>query len=118
MEKMGVFKAKNSELKNIKKAIHTAELAHASSNQEEVLSSLHISLQLIVSAVTGLSSAESEKSAIEKALNKKNVAEQDSKKLISLWEKIEFARFAPVKKEDESQMISDVKTVFKNLFNA
>mgnify|MGYP001053338673 FL=1 len=118
MEKMGVFKAKNSDLKNIKKAIHTAELAHASSNQEEVLSSLHISLQLIVSAVTGLSSAESEKSAIEKALNKKNVAEQDSKKLISLWEKIEFARFAPVKKEDESQMISDVKTVFKNLFNA
>jgi len=118
MEKMGVFKAKNSDLKNIKKAIHTAELAHASSNQEEVLSSLHISLQLVVSAVTGLSSAESEKSAIEKALNKKNVAEQDSKKLISLWEKIEFARFAPVKKEDESQMISDVKTVFKNLFNA
>jgi hypothetical protein len=118
MEKMGVFKAKNSDIKNIKKAIQKAEEAHNSSNQEGVLSALHQSLQLIISAVTGLSSAESEKSAVEKALTKKSVAEQESKKLMGLWEKIEFARFAPVKKEDESQMISDVKTVFKNLFNA
>ena len=118
MEKMGVFKAKNSDLKAIKKAIQNAEEAHASSNQEKVLSSVHRSLQLIITAVTGFSSAESEKSAVEKALKKKNVSEQDTKKLIGLWEKIEFARFAPVKKEDESQMISDVKTVFKNLFKS
>ena len=118
MEKMGVFKAKNSDLKNIKKAIQKAEEAHVASQQEEVLSSLHKSLQLMVTAVTGLSSAESEKNAVEKALTEKHVAAQDTKTLIALWEKIEFARFAPVKKEDESQMISDIKTVYKNLFKS
>lgn len=118
MNKMGVFNAKNTNVKEIKKAIQKAEEAHSASNQEEVLSALHKSMQLIVTDVTGLSSAESEKSAVEKALIKKNVAQEDVNKLIGLWEKIEFARFAPVKKEDESQMISDLKTVFKNLFNS
>ena len=118
MDKMGVFNAKNTNVKEVKKAIQKAEEAHSASNQEEVLSALHKSMQLIVTVVTGLSSAESEKSAVEKALIKKNVAQEDVNKLIGLWEKIEFARFAPVKKEDESQMISDLKTVFKNLFNS
>ena len=118
MDKMGVFRAKNTHVKGIKRTIQQAEEAHSSANQDEVLTSLHKSIQLIISAVTGLSSAESEKGAVEKALIKKKVAETDIKKLISLWEKIEFSRFAPVKKEDESQMISDLKTFFQNLFNA
>lgn len=118
MDKMGVFNAKNTDVKDIKKAIQKAEKAHSAANQEDVLSALHKSMQLIVTAVTGLSPAESEKGAVERALTKKNLTAMDVKKLIGLWEKIELARFAPVKKEDESQMISDVKTVFKNLFNS
>lgn len=118
MEKLGVFKPKNVDAKAIKKTLTTADANHQAGKSDEVLAALHKTLMLMVSSITGLSIAESEKSAVEKALESKNISDSDQSILLELWEKIEYARFAPVKKEDESEMITQLKTVYKNVFKS
>ena len=54
----------------------------------------------------------------EELLNNLTPEEMDDQFELSAFEYVELLSKYKDKKEDESQMISDVKTVFKNLFNA
>ncbi len=118
LKKMGVFSGEPSAGKEIKLILKLAQKAQAANRQAEMMAHLHKALQLAVKGATNLSDAELNPQQIALALAKKGVAETDSQEFLELWETIEMVRFAPLQKEDESAILSSVKTITDKLLAA
>jgi len=118
LKKMGVFSGGPSAGKELKSILKLAQKAQTAGQQTEMMAHLHKALQLAVKAATNLSDADLNPKSITSALAKKGVAETDSQEFLKLWETIEMVRFAPLQKEDESAILSSVKTITDKLLEA